>query len=65
MATYEEYKERFKDMSDEQLIATFNKDMGNPGWTGSRASFHAAMSDEFKLRGLEKPGNKADLRERQ
>jgi hypothetical protein len=43
-------KKRFKDMDDEHLIATFNGDVGNPGWTNSRASFCSAMAEEFERR---------------
>ena len=31
--TYEEYEKRFEGMDDEHLIATFNGDVGKPGWT--------------------------------
>jgi len=50
MATYEEYKERFGVMNDEQLIGAFNREVGNSGWTSSRASYLAALHDEFHKR---------------
>jgi hypothetical protein len=50
MATYEEYKERFRVMDDEQLIDAFNREVGNSGWTSSRAAYLAALHDEFHNR---------------
>jgi hypothetical protein len=50
MATYEEYKERFGVMNDEQLIGAFNREVGNSGWTSSRASYLAALHEEFHNR---------------
>ena len=48
--TYEEYKKRLEGTTDEQLIADFNSDVGEPGWVNARANFHAAMHDEFERR---------------
>ena len=48
--TYQEFQERFRGMSDEQLIGAFNGDVGNPGWVSARASFHAALREEFEKR---------------
>ncbi len=46
----EAYKGRFRDMSDEQLIDTFNKEMDNPEWVSSRELFQIALYDEFDTR---------------
>ena len=54
MASYEEYKERFRGMNDEQLIAALNREAGNNGWTSSKASYVAALHDEIKNRKLQK-----------
>ena len=49
---YLEFKERFKNMSDEELIEIFNKDKNNPGWTNSRAMFQGALHEEIEDRKL-------------
>ena len=49
---YEEFKERFKNMSDEQLIETYNSDRGKPGWVTSRAMFHTALREELEKRNI-------------
>ena len=48
-----EYLERFQPMTDEQLIAAFNADVGNPGWVGARGTFHLALDREFTRRGFD------------
>ena len=48
--TYEKFRAGFSDRSDQQLVETFNGQVGNNGWTSSRASFLAALHDEFKCR---------------
>jgi hypothetical protein len=45
-----EYAERFKKMSDDELVAAFNREVGNPGWTSSRASYLAELRREFTAR---------------
>jgi hypothetical protein len=47
---YKEYKERFSDMSDEQLIDAFNREVNNIGWTSSRAFYLVALQEEFENR---------------
>jgi hypothetical protein len=47
---YQEFVERFKNMSDEELIDAFNSDVGKNGWVPARASFHAALRGEFENR---------------
>lgn len=48
----EDFRTRFRSMSDEQLIDTFKADLGKPGWVSSRAMFHSAIREEFEKRGL-------------
>ncbi|MCX6706490.1 MAG: hypothetical protein NTV24_05355 [Candidatus Woesebacteria bacterium] len=48
-----EYKTRFEKMSDAKLIATFNGDVGKPGWVTRRGYFLAALRNEFKVRGFD------------
>jgi hypothetical protein len=37
--------------SDEELIARFNRDVGNPGWGASRSRWGSEFSDEVQRRG--------------
>ena len=46
----QEFQERFKNMSDENLIDSFNREVGNRGWTGSRATYLSALHEEFDNR---------------
>jgi hypothetical protein len=52
-AHYQELKERFRSMSDEELINAFNDDVGKHGWVSARASYHGALRDEFENRGYD------------
>jgi hypothetical protein len=47
---YEEFKERFESMTDEQLIDTFNRDKGKSGWVSARSKFLRALHEEFEKR---------------
>ena len=40
-------------MDDKQLIDSFNREVGNPGWTSSRASYLSALHQEFNDRGYD------------
>lgn len=48
-----EYRRRFRKMTNDDLISTFNSDVGNPGWVGARGRFHIALQDEFIHRGFD------------
>jgi hypothetical protein len=37
--------------TDEELIARFNRDVGNPGWGASRSRWGSEFSDEVQRRG--------------
>src|SRR5580704_13749127 len=50
---YEEYCERFATLSHGELIAAFNREVGNNGWTSARGSYLAALHDAFKRRGFD------------
>jgi hypothetical protein len=51
--TYQEFKKRFNAMSDEELIGAFNHEVGNPGWTSSRATYLSLLHEEFEQRGYD------------
>ncbi len=46
----QKFKEFFINMSDEKLIATFNREVGNSGWVGARAFYLTAMHEELEKR---------------
>ena len=48
--TYQEFQERFNAMSDDELIDAFNREVGNPGCTSSRATYLTLLHEEFKKR---------------
>lgn len=50
---YQEYAARFAAASNQSLVESFNKEVGNPGWTSMRANCIAALIDEFRNRGID------------
>jgi len=52
-ARYEEFIARVGKLSDQELIDAFNRQVGNTGWTSSRAAYLAALYGEFKNRGFD------------
>ena len=50
---YQEYAARFAAVSSQSLVESFNKEVGVTGWTSMRASFIAALIDEFRNRGFD------------
>jgi len=48
-----DHQDRFKTLSNRELIEAFNKDVGNPGWVRARGEFHLAMVEEFKRRNID------------
>ena len=50
---YQEYTARLAAASNQSLVESFNKEVGNTGWTSMRASFIAALIDEFRNRGID------------
>lgn len=61
---YKEFQNRFKVMSDEELLDAFKRDVGNPGWVSARGEYIEALRAEFKNRGLDYPdtGGKGELK---
>ncbi len=49
---FDEYIEKLKDCSDEELSKLVDEQKGKPGWTHSRANYMAALSSEQERRGL-------------
>ena len=49
---YQGYAARFAAASNQSLVESFNKEVGVPGWTSLRASYIAALIDEFRNRGI-------------
>ncbi len=47
---FRDCREHFKGMSDEQLIIAFNREVGNSGWTCTRALYLSAIHEEFETR---------------
>lgn len=50
---FHSYKARFLEMADEDIISSFNGQVGNNSWTGSRAAYLVALHEEFKQRGFD------------
>ena len=50
---YQEYAAHFAAASTQSLVESFNKEVGNTGWTSMRASCIAALIDEFSNRGID------------
>jgi hypothetical protein len=48
-----EYQERFKNESDEQLIDSFNVQVGNAGWGTARMFYLSALRKELENRNLD------------
>ncbi len=50
---YQEYAARFAVASNQSLVESFNRVVGNPGWTSMRANCIEALIDEFRNRGID------------
>ncbi len=50
---YQEYAARFAAVSSQSLVESFNREVGNTGWTSVRASCIAALIDEFRNRDID------------
>lgn len=55
MDHFEEFKKRFKEMTDEELLTIYNDDQKTPGWVKARGEFLGALRIEFETRGYEYP----------
>lgn len=60
---YIQYCERLSKNTEDELISTFNEEVGNSGWGTARASFLSAIHNEFEIRGFDYSlvGNKESL----
>ena len=60
---YKKFQERFKNLSDDELIKTFNREVRNNGWGTARAAFLSALHSEFIRREFDYTaiGNKQSL----
>jgi hypothetical protein len=61
--SYEQFKHRMENYSDEELIEAFNSQVGNRGSGYTMVNFLSAIHDEFKKRGYDfsAVGNKEEL----
>lgn len=48
-----DFMERFKTMSDAELVEAFNKEVGISGWVSARAEYLIALHREFDERGID------------
>ena len=53
MLSVSDHQDRLRALSNKELIESFNKDVGNPGWVRARGDFHLAMVEEFKRRNFD------------
>lgn len=50
---YIKFALQFVDKQIDELVTTFNREVGNNGWVGMRAYHDQALIDEFQLRGID------------
>ncbi len=50
---YTKYALQFADMQIPELVAVFNHQVGNTGWTSMRAYHDQTLIDEFQRRGVD------------
>lgn len=50
---FQEYATRFAVASNQSLVESFNKEVGNTGWTSMRVNYIAALIDELRNRGID------------
>ncbi len=50
---YQEYAARFAAATSQSLVESFNKEVGNTGWTSMRANYIEALIDEFRNRDID------------
>ena len=49
----QEYRQRFEEKSDEELIDAFNREVGNSGWGTARATYLCELHRAFERRGFD------------
>ena len=47
------FEEKINKLSDDELIETFNKEVGNRGWVSARGYYLVALHTEFTNRGFD------------
>lgn len=50
---YNDFAEQFAASSITSLVDSFNREVGNRGWTSARAAHDKALIDELKRRGID------------
>lgn len=50
---YNDFAEQFAASSITSLVDSFNREVGNRGWTSARAAHDLALIDELKRRGID------------
>ena len=50
---YIKFALQFVDKQIDELVTTFNREVGNNGWVGMRAYHDQALFDEFQRRGID------------
>jgi hypothetical protein len=50
---YEEFRDRFRASTDQELIDAFNREVDKAGWVSARGAYLAALQDEFTARGFD------------
>lgn len=50
---YNDFAEQFAASSITSLVDSFNRQVGNRGWTSARAAHDLALIDELKRRGID------------
>lgn len=50
---YNDFAEQFAASSITSLVDSFNRQVGNRGWTSARAAHDIALIDELKRRGID------------
>ena len=50
---YQDFRQRFSQMSEEELIEAFNREVGNPGWVSVRGEYLFALQEEFARREID------------
>ena len=51
--TFQEFARQFANESPQELIDTFNSQVGNRGWTSGRAYHDHALIEELQRRGVD------------
>lgn len=50
---YQKFLDRFKKMSDDELLDVLKNEATKPGWTRSRSLFLSSLNEELKYRKID------------